>query len=141
MTELIVACLLVLGSIFMLSASIGIFRLPDLFTRMQATTKASSFSLGLFLTATAFYFDALEVKIISILIILFIFSTAPVGAHMIARVAHFLKIPLWEGTVIDELTESRAKTVSASGETRKKPKKSGNEKISEIFRKLRGKKF
>jgi multicomponent Na+:H+ antiporter subunit G len=37
--------------------------------------------------------------------ILFLFITAPLGAHMLARAAYFDGVPLWKGTVIDELKD------------------------------------
>jgi multicomponent Na+:H+ antiporter subunit G len=36
-------------------------------------------------------------------VVVFIFVTAPVAAHMIARAAYFSSVPLWEGTLSDDL--------------------------------------
>jgi len=49
-------------------------------------------------------------------VIAFFFLTAPVGAHMIARAAYAVGVPLWEGTLIDELGQQKqAATESAPG--------------------------
>jgi len=101
--EWIAAILLVLGSLFMLLSAVGTWRFPDIFTRMHAATKASSFGVGLMLAAGVVYFNDGWTIVQSVLIIVFIFLTAPVAAHMIGRVAYLLKIPLWEKTVVDEL--------------------------------------
>ncbi|MGR3176967.1 MAG: monovalent cation/H(+) antiporter subunit G [Candidatus Anammoxibacter sp.] len=105
MKEIIVASFLIIGSIFVLLAAIGIVRFPDLFTRMHAATKASSFGVVLMLIAVAVYFGDAWIIFEVVLVISFIYLTAPVACHMIARAAYFLNIPMWEGTVVDELRD------------------------------------
>jgi len=51
----------------------------------------------------AFFMQDLAVTIRAALTILFFFLTAPVAAHMIGRAAYFVGVPLWRGTIIDEL--------------------------------------
>jgi multicomponent Na+:H+ antiporter subunit G len=77
--------------------------MPELFTRMQAATKATSLGAGLLLIAAAVKFGDSSVTIRAVATIFFIFLTAPVGAHMLARVAYLTGVPFWEGTVRDEL--------------------------------------
>jgi multicomponent Na+:H+ antiporter subunit G len=36
-------------------------------------------------------------------VVVFVFVTAPVGAHMIGRAAYLSGVPLWEGTLSDDL--------------------------------------
>ncbi len=105
MREIIVASLLIIGSLFILIAAIGIVRLPDLFTRMHAATKGTSFGVVLMLIAVGVYFGNVRVILEVILVISFIYLTAPIACHMIARAAYFLDIPMWEGTVVDELRD------------------------------------
>ena len=102
-SEWISAVLLVLGAFFMLLAAIGVLRLPDLYIRMHAATKASSFGALLMLVAVSIHFPVAYVIIEAALVIIFIFITAPVASHMIGRIAHLLKVPKWEKTIIDEL--------------------------------------
>jgi len=120
MKEWICAILLVGGSLFMLVAAIGILRFPDLFTRMHAATKAASFGVGLMLTSVAIHFAEFWVSIEVILVIGFIFLTAPVASHMIGRAAYFLQVPLWEGTVMNELKDRydlRNKTLDSDSQS------------------------
>lgn len=105
MIEWIAAILLVAGSIFMLLSAVGTLRFPDIFTRMHAATKASSFGVGLMLSACVIYFNDSWTIAQALIIIIFIFITAPISAHMIGRVAYLLKVPLWEKTVVDELKD------------------------------------
>jgi multicomponent Na+:H+ antiporter subunit G len=100
------AVLGVLGAAFMLIASVGIIRLPDLFCRASATTKAATLGVGCVLVAVAFHFDDIRVTTRVIAIVAFLLLTAPVGAHMIARAAYCRGVRLWQGTGRDELDES-----------------------------------
>ena len=89
----------------MLIAAIGIVRMPDLFTRMHAATKGTSFGVVLMLIAVAIHFGNVNVIFEVVLVILFIYLTAPIACHMIARSAYFLNISMWKGTVVDELRD------------------------------------
>jgi multicomponent Na+:H+ antiporter subunit G len=107
MAERVSAVLLVVGALFMLLAGLGVLRLPDLFMRLQAATKASTLGVGCLLLGASVHFQDLTVTTRAVLVIGFFFLTAPVGAHMIARAAYAVGAPLWEGTLIDELRERR----------------------------------
>lgn len=103
MTEAITAFFLIAGAGFMLLAAVGILRMPDLFSRMQAATKTSTLGAGSMFLGVAVFYGDLGIVSRSILVILFLFLTLPVSAHMIARAAYFVGVPLWEGTIVDEL--------------------------------------
>src|SRR5688572_891613 len=103
MSEQISAVLIVVGASFMLLAGLGVLRLPDLFMRLQASTKASTLGVGCMLLGVAVHFQDLGVTTRAVLIVAFFFLTAPVGAHLIARAAYAVGVPLWEGTIVDEL--------------------------------------
>jgi multicomponent Na+:H+ antiporter subunit G len=78
---------MLIGAVFSLLASVGIIRLPDLYTRMHAASKAGTMGSGLMLVAIALV--ALEGAVIvrAIVGLLFLFLTAPVSAHLLARAA------------------------------------------------------
>ena len=82
--------------------------------RMQASTKASTLGVGCLLLGAALHFQDLGVTTRAVLVIGFFFLTAPVGAHMIARAAYAVGVPLWEGTLVDELRDDQT---SALGNT------------------------
>jgi len=99
----IVAILMCLGAFFVFIASLGLVRMPDLFMRMSATSKAGTLGAGLMLLSAAVYFNDFAITIRVASIIAFITLTIPVAAHMIGRAAYFDGVPLWEETKTDEL--------------------------------------
>jgi len=103
MIDWIVTIFLFLGSFFMFIAGIGVVRLPDIYLRMSATTKAATFGVGFILLAAALYFEDLGVTMRALAAIVFLFLTAPVAAHVIGRAAYINNIPLWDKTGVDEL--------------------------------------
>lgn len=74
-----------LGSVFILIASIGLLRFRESFSRMHATTKATSFGLLLILLGVSLYFLSPILVIKALLVIIFIYLTAPLAAHSISR--------------------------------------------------------
>ena len=96
MITIITSTLLLLGALFALIAAIGIVRMPDIYCRMHAATKAGAFGVSLILLALCVALPTLRVCIQSILIIGFFYLTAPVAAHLIGRVGIVRKLPLWK---------------------------------------------
>ena len=103
MQELLSAILVIIGAVFMLLAGLGILRMPDLFLRMSATTKASTLGGVSMLLALAIYFGDLGIVSRAVATIAFLLITAPVAAHLIGRAAYFGDVPLWDKTVVDDL--------------------------------------
>lgn len=102
MIELLTVALWMCGSLLGLLAAVGVLRMPDVFTRMQASTKAASLGLGCLLLGTAVQFGDLTSLVRTASIGAFIFLTTPVAAHVIARAAYLSDVRLWSGTVLDE---------------------------------------
>lgn len=100
--ELVSVVLLVTGALLLLIAAIGVVRLPDVFLRMSAVSKASSLGAGLMLLAAAIWQAEISVIVRAVATILFLFLTAPVASHLIGRAAYRLGVPRWRGTVVDE---------------------------------------
>ena len=94
---------ILIGTLFILIAAIGILRMPDLLMRMHAATKAGTLGTGLTLVGVMFHFQRWNVTIEGILTILFIYITAPIASHLLARAAYFRGIKLAKMTVMDEL--------------------------------------
>lgn len=108
MTERIIAegialFLMIIGALAMLLAGVGVLRMPDVFMRMQATSKAATLGVGCMMLAVAFYFSELAVTTRAVAVIIFTFLTAPIGAHMIGRAAYISRAKLWDRTVVDDL--------------------------------------
>lgn len=103
MIEFIKGTLILVGALLMLLAAVGLLRLPDLLTRMHATTKAAALGVILMMLAVAMHFAQVGVVARALAIIVFILMTAPVAAHVIGRAGYFVGSRLWSGTVKDEL--------------------------------------
>jgi multicomponent Na+:H+ antiporter subunit G len=103
MVDYLIMLLSAVGALFILLAAIGILRMPDLYLRISVTTKAATLGIGLVLAGAALYFNDYSVTSRVLAIILFLFLTAPVGAHMIGRAAYFIGTPLWKKSVVDDL--------------------------------------
>jgi multicomponent Na+:H+ antiporter subunit G len=95
--------LALIGTFFMLVAALGVLRLPDLFTRMHSSTKSATLGIGCVMLSAAFHFRDLGTVTQALAIIFFVFITAPVAAHLLGRAAYLSGVPLWEGTLSDEL--------------------------------------
>lgn len=105
--EWIISIVMISGALFMLLASIGLIRLPDIYTRMHAATKAPTLGLFLMLVSLCLHITTVSVIFNSIFIIIFLFLTIPVASHMIGRAAHQAKTPKWKKTVRDDLQEAK----------------------------------
>jgi len=105
MENIICGILILLGAIFTFIASLGMLRMPDLFMRMHAGTKAGTLGVSLILLSAMLEFSIISVTTKAIIAILFFFITIPIGAHMLGRAAYFINIPLWKNTVVDELRQ------------------------------------
>lgn len=94
--ELIVSLLLLLGASIALLGSWGLARLPDFLMRLHGPTKASTLGVGATLIGSLIYFSNTQpgLSVQEALITLFLFVTAPVSAHMLAKVALHRKLPL-----------------------------------------------
>ncbi|MBE7552795.1 MAG: monovalent cation/H(+) antiporter subunit G [Anaerolineales bacterium] len=103
MREMISLLLLLTGAVFVFIAALGVVRMPDMFLRMSAASKAGSLGASLALLAAALYFYDLAIAIRVIATIAFIFLTTPVAAHLITRAAYVNDVPLWEKTICNEL--------------------------------------
>jgi multicomponent K+:H+ antiporter subunit G len=89
-TESAVAVLILLGALFVLLGSIGLARLPDFLTRLHGPTKATTLGVGALLLASAIFFSSGTNEGISLhelAILFFLFITAPVTAHLLAKAA------------------------------------------------------
>ncbi|MFO1074729.1 MAG: Na+/H+ antiporter subunit G [Geminicoccaceae bacterium] len=88
LAELVIALLILAGSFFLLVGSLGLARLPSLMQRLHAPTKAATLGAGGVLLASALYFwlQRGHLSYHELLIGVFLFMTAPITAHMLAKV-------------------------------------------------------
>ena len=100
LVELIISTLLILGGLFILVGSIGLIRLQDLYVRLHAPTKATTLGLGGVLVASMMYMYFYQglFSINELLITLFLVITAPVTAHVLAKVAMHHQVKMMDRT-------------------------------------------
>jgi multicomponent K+:H+ antiporter subunit G len=98
--EAIVSVLLLLGSLFMLIGAIGLARLPDFFMRLHGPTKSTTLGVGGVVLASVVYFSTHNnfASLHELLIPAFLFLTAPISAHMLAKAGIQQRVALTAGT-------------------------------------------
>jgi multicomponent Na+:H+ antiporter subunit G len=105
MIDWIVFIFLITGALFILISAIGILRLPDLFMRMHATTKTNSIGIALILVGTMMAFPQVTNVLKGLMIIIFIYLTSPLGAHMIGKAGLITNVKKWKGNARDDFTK------------------------------------
>ena len=100
LTAIIGAFVVGFGAIFLFLGALGIFRLPDVYNRLQAGTKCTTLGafcaiVGVGIAEPAWLFKALIVAV-------FILLTNPISAHALARASYKSEVNPWEGTVVDK---------------------------------------
>lgn len=112
--DIIGAIITLIGSLFLLLGSIGLIRMPDVFTRIQAGTKASTLGTLLSLLGLGIIYLDMAGKIF--LLIVFIMITNPVSSHLLARAAHYIGVKKADVTVVDKLEEKERNRESKNSE-------------------------
>lgn len=94
MIDAVISVLLLTGAAFTLVGSLGLARLPDFYTRLHTPTKATTLGMAGMLIASAVYFtrDSGVLSVHELLIAVFLFITAPVSAHLLAKAALHRKV-------------------------------------------------
>lgn len=109
---------LLLGMMFCLLAAVGILRMPDIYTRMQASAKAGTLGIAFIILAVAIHFQDAIVSLQAALIIAFLFLTAPIASHLIARSIYFYGKRGWETGALDEMADMYIIDVTAKSPAR-----------------------
>ncbi len=85
MIDILIYILIISGSFFILLSALGLLKFEDLYSRLHAGTKASSFGIFLIVLGVCFQFNEPVVYIKGLFIIFFIYLTAPLSAHAIIK--------------------------------------------------------
>ncbi len=87
--EIAIVVLLAIGCFFVLVGSFGLVKLSDFLKRLHGPTKATTLGVGCILVASIVWHarsgDGLGLR--ELLVTVFLFITAPISAHMMARAA------------------------------------------------------
>jgi multicomponent K+:H+ antiporter subunit G len=95
LAEIVTSLFVLVGAAFTLVGSIGLFRLQDFMSRLHGPTKATTLGVGGVLWASLIYFGTHgdSISLHELLITIFLFITAPVSAHLLAKAALHLRLP------------------------------------------------
>lgn len=104
-TAVLAGFFVVTGVGLMTITAIGLLRLPDVYSRMHAASKTTSLGLTFTFVGAAILHGTAEAGVKLGLAALFLLLTQPVAVHLLSRAAHRVRVPLWEGTLWDELAE------------------------------------
>jgi len=101
--------LILIGTFFYFLSTLGLIRMPDVYNRMQTSTKSATLgSLGVIIGVGLWAVGkGYSVSWISMTIIIaaFILLTNPISAHVLIKAAYEKGIPLWHGSVVDKYRE------------------------------------
>lgn len=95
--------LMVSGGVILFTSGLGILRMPDVWNRLHAGTKATTLGSMLFLAGTGCLRPGWIPKLF--LIILFIVLTNPVSGHALARAAHIRPSEKPDDLLMDDLDD------------------------------------
>jgi multicomponent K+:H+ antiporter subunit G len=94
MIDILLSLLILTGAVLTFIGSLGLARLRDFYTRLHGPTKATTLGVGCLLIASAVHFSVRQegISLHEALVTLFLFITAPVSAHLLAKAALHLKL-------------------------------------------------
>lgn len=122
--------LVFVGALISFVASVGVLRLPDFFMRMHAATKAGVGGAGFVMLGVGLSEGSLEVWCKVLFVIFFLLLTTPIAGHLLGRAGYVAGVPLWRGTVRDELGSALQRGSFERGEfdeaSRKRARKQGD---------------
>ena len=93
----LVVVLVAVGLAFLTVGTVGLLRLPDVYNRMHATSKATTLGTASILLAGFVFYGPGGTGLNALVTIGFLFLTAPTGAHMISQAAHRMGIDFYGG--------------------------------------------
>ena len=106
LSHYLAAALILLGSFFALVGAVGLVRLPDVYSRSHAASKAGTIGSGLAMLAIAISAPEIYVATRAIAGLLFFLLTAPVAAHLLMNAAYRARYPMWRGAIMDEMSKT-----------------------------------
>lgn len=93
--EFLLSVLVLAGAGFTFVGSLGLVRFDDFFTRLHGPTKATTLGVGCLLVGSSLFFslstDSLSLH--EILVTLFLFITAPISGHLLAKAGLHRQLP------------------------------------------------
>ena len=109
MTDIIGYILITIGILFNIFGCIGLVRFPDVYNRLQASTKCVTLGTILLLVGVAVISGLGAISAKAIICAVFILITSPTAAHAIAKGAYASGVKLWEKSVVDKYAKEKEK--------------------------------
>ena len=103
--EIIGLALILIGVLFDLSGCVGLVRLPDVYNRIQASTKCVVLGTTLILVGALVWLGSPAAIVKGLICILFILITSSTAAHALSKAAHNSGVKLWDKSVVDRYAE------------------------------------
>ena len=108
MIEIIVIVLAAIGWAFSLSGAVGILRMPDVYCRIQCSSKMITMGTLPVLIALVVGEGAISVfGSRALLVAVLLLVVNPVASHALARAAYKTGVPMWPGAVADQVADRR----------------------------------
>ncbi len=101
--------LAVIGFGFSLSGAVGILRMPDLYTRIQCSSK--NVTMGTLPLLLAVVIDKGVVSTYgsrALLVAVLVLVINPMAAHALTRAAYRTDVPMWPGSIVDQARSSQS---------------------------------
>ena len=105
MSDLAGYVLIMIGVLFDVFGCIGLVRFPDVYNRLQASTKCVTLGTILLLVGVALASGSGATVAKAIVCAVFILITSPTAAHALAKGAYASGVKLWEKSVVDRYAE------------------------------------
>jgi len=86
--NIIILLFLISGVFFFFVGVVGLLRMPNVFTRMHATTKCDTMGAGLVFAGLIMWQGVSFISANILLILIFVWITNPTAAHAIAKAAY-----------------------------------------------------
>lgn len=105
MRESVAALLMVGGTFFLVAGTLGLIRLPDVYTRLHAAAKCDTLGAGMVLLGQAILHGPSSFSGKLLILFVFIWITSPTAAHVMARAALRAGVAPAPGTVVIDLRD------------------------------------
>jgi multicomponent Na+:H+ antiporter subunit G len=106
--DAVVLTLALIGLGFSLSGALGIVRMPDVYTRVQCSSK--NVTMGTLPLLLAVVVDKGVVSSYgsrALLVAVLVLVINPIAAHALTRAAYRADLPMWPGSVVDQARPDR----------------------------------
>lgn len=108
MSSVVGMIFIVIGLAFNVLGCIGMIRLPDIYNRLQASTKCVTMGTSMVLIGVIIssgFFQSAQLTTRCLICMAFILITAPTAAHALAHGAYSYGVRLWEKSVVNRYEE------------------------------------